>query len=55
MSLAMHREMQADVWYVEPGPNELPIANTLALKNISLRHNGNGSVPKATATVGGTV
>jgi len=54
--LAVHREMQADLWYEEPEPDERPAPDTMVVSELStLRRNGNGTYPKVTAAVSGAV
>lgn len=54
--LAVHREMQADLWYTEPESTEMIISSALALNDVSSsRRNGDHAVPKASAAVSGAV
>ncbi len=46
----VYREMQADLWYIEPEPDEHPATGTLELAELSSKHmNGNGAHPKVNA------
>ena len=54
--LAVHREMQADLWYEEPEPDERPEAEPTVVNELpALRYNGNGTYPKVTAAASGAV
>jgi len=54
--LAVHREMQADLWYEEPEPDERPESDAMVVSELSpSRRNGNGTYPKVTAAVSGAV
>lgn len=54
--LAVYREMQADLWYEEPEPDERPTPDAMVVSDFSpLRRNGNGAYPKVTAVVSGAV
>jgi len=54
--LAVHREMQADLWYEEPEPSERPEPDAIVVSELSsLRRNGNDTTPNVTAAVSGTV
>lgn len=54
--LTVHREMQADLWYEEPEPDERPEPDTMVVSELSSsRRNGNGTYPKVTAAVSGAV
>ncbi len=54
--LAVHREMQADLWYEEPEPDERPEPDAIVVSDLSSsRRNGNGTYPKVTAAVSGAV
>ena len=56
--LAVYREIQADLWYVEPEETERP-ATHVALDHLddlsSPRRNGSGAVPKVIAAASGAV
>ncbi len=54
--LAVHREMQADLWYGEPESCERPSPDTMVVSEFSsLRRNSNGIHPKVTAAASGAV
>ena len=54
--LAVHREMQADLWYTEPESTDVIITSALTLNDLSSsRRNGDHAVPKASAAVSGAV
>jgi hypothetical protein len=56
MSLAIYREMQADLWYEEPEPDERPAPDAIVVSELSSsRSNGNGTHPKVTTAVSGAV
>jgi hypothetical protein len=53
--LAVYREMQADLWFSEPEPDEQPATSPLEFAELSSRRiNGNGARPKVAAAVRGT-
>jgi len=53
--LAVYREMQADLWFAEPEPDEQPSTSILEMAELSSKRiNGNGALPKVTAAVSGT-
>ena len=53
---AVYREMQADLWYEEPEPEERSEPDAVVISDLSsLRRNGNGSYPKAFAAASGAV
>jgi hypothetical protein len=53
--LAVYREMQADLWFAEPEPDEQPSTSILEVAELSSKRiNGNGTYPKVTAAVSGT-